>query len=369
MNDDDLLRALGALARERDAAPPDVWARLARGELPAAELAELEAGAAADEALSLSLRAHRPLSGEARERIVDALSAVLPAPTIGAPNVPAAEQRSPSTARPLPPTPDVLSPGVSPPSFEATTNGAPPSSDVLPSNGAPPSSSDVLPSSEAVAPSHEAPSSEAAASNAAAPSSRGAASNAAAPSSPGAPSNVTSLDSRRRRFALVASPLVAAFAAAAALWLFVINPPAGPDLAPLPSYELEARGGVKTTRGPDEPATATLRLAPGSEVDLVLRPTTRAEGPLGARAFGVQGATVRPWSVPLEVAPTGAMRLRGPTDSLVAGFTGEFELRVLVGRTEAFGSDVDVREKVLGREGAGRGWQVLRVPVELVPTR
>jgi len=148
------------------------------------------------------------------------------------------------------------------------------------------------------------------------------------------------------------------------------TPPAGqPDFAPLPAYELVARGGVKHTRGPSEPpAAGPLRLVPGSEIDLTLRPSTRVEGPLAVRAFVVQEATTRPWAAPVDVAPTGAMRLHGPVDKLFAGFEGALELRLVVGRAEALGSVDAAQKKALGAESAGPGWQVLRVAVELVKT-
>ncbi len=331
MNDDDLLQALGELARERasDAVNrPDVWSRLARGELSARELSELEARAAGDAPLALSLRAYRPLSDEARERIVDALGASLP-------------QRRGDAAPP---------PG---PGASAAPSPAGPLAAAAPSPAGP---------LAAAAPSPAGP-------RATAPTPAGP---LAATPTPSAPvSKVVSLgakrDAMRRRLVRVASPLAAMLTAAAALWALVLRPAGRPEFAALPSYELVARGGLKQTRGAGDPADAgPLRLSVGSELDLTLRPATRVEGPLGLRAFVLQGGEVRPWPAPVEIAPTGALRVHGPADQLLAGLKGPVELRLVVGRVEALGDGDDARQKALSIAGVGPGWQTLNYKVELV---
>lgn len=303
MNDEDLLQALGELARdrERDAMRrPDVWSRLAHGELSARELSELEARAATDPPIELSLRAYRPLSNETRDRIFDALSATLPArtePALAGGAEDALVERA----------------------VAALTEGAEPTKAPTPPSAA--------------------------------------------------PAEVVSLDARRRLLRIV-TPLTGVLMAAAALWVLVVRPPdqtTQNDLAPLPSYEITARGGLKSTRGVDDvKPKGVLRLAPGSELDLALRPATKVEGPLALRAFVAQGGEVRPLTVPVEAAPTGALRVRGPVNELFAGLKGQVELRFVIGRAEALGEGAKARAKAVSTEGSGPGWQTLHYTVELV---
>jgi hypothetical protein len=286
VNDDDLLQALGELARERERdamGRPDLWTRLANGDLSAGELGDLEARAASDPPLALSLRAYRPLSDEARERIVDALGASLSKP------------------------------------------GSPPADSAPPAGSAPPGAS-----------------------------------------SPPPVSKVVSLDARRR-LVRTASPVVAAVVALAALWAIVVRPPAEPAFEPLPAYEIVARGGLKDTRGTEDSAPAKpLRLSPQSTLDLTLRPATKVEGQLAAHAFVVQNGDVRPISAAIEIAPTGALRLRGVAGEMLSGARGPAELRVVVGRAEAIGAADGPRQKAAAPEGRGRGWQTLRYAIEVV---
>jgi hypothetical protein len=74
MNSDDLLGALGRVAREEAEAEDPRWERLARGELTAAEEAELRKQAETDPEIAMRYEAYRPLDREARERIVARLS-------------------------------------------------------------------------------------------------------------------------------------------------------------------------------------------------------------------------------------------------------------------------------------------------------
>jgi hypothetical protein len=320
VNDEDLLQALGELARERERDTmrrPDVWSRLAHGELSARELGELEARAATEPPIELSLRAYRPLSNETRDRIFDALSATLPA---------RAEAALPGRAKAaLPGRAEAALAGV----VEAAL---------------------VERAVAALAETSAEP---------------------AAPTPPAAaPAEVVSLDARRRLLRIV-TPLTGVLMAAAALWVLVVRPPdqaTQNDLAPLPSYEITARGGLKSTRGADDakPKGGVLRLAPGSELDLALRPATKVEGPLALRAFVAQGGEVRPLTVPVEAAPTGALRVRGPVNELFAGLKGQVELRFVIGRAEALGEGTKARAKAVSAEGSGPGWQTLHYTVELV---
>lgn len=76
-DDDDLLHALaGEARREREREPAwldERWDRLAAGELPAADEAELRALAAESPAASEALEAFRPLGDDFRQRVVQAI--------------------------------------------------------------------------------------------------------------------------------------------------------------------------------------------------------------------------------------------------------------------------------------------------------
>ncbi|HEU4404202.1 MAG TPA: hypothetical protein VFS43_02765 [Polyangiaceae bacterium] len=323
MNDEDLLRALGELARERErdaARRPDVWSRLAHGELSAPELDELEARAAADPTLDRPLRAYRPLSGDARDRIFEALSAALPARAAATPAEAPAAAATPAKA----PT-------------AAATPAEAPAAAKAPATAPPAAAPGPAPAGEASPP---APAAE-----------------------------IVSLDARRRLRRIV-SPLTGVLLAAAALWVLVLRPPERPDVAPLPSYEIVARGGLKQTRGANDAPSppGAMRLSPSSELDLALRPATKVEGPLALRAFVAQGDKVRPLSVPVEIAPTGALRVHGAAGELLAGVKGPAELRLVVGREGALGEGDELRKKALSAEGSGPGWRTLRYEVELVDT-
>jgi hypothetical protein len=81
MKKPDALQHLGALARDQEAEVDPRWDALARGELSAEELAELERQAEADPEIALRLELFRPLSNEARDRIANSVepkAAVVP---------------------------------------------------------------------------------------------------------------------------------------------------------------------------------------------------------------------------------------------------------------------------------------------------
>ncbi|MCU0681123.1 MAG: hypothetical protein MUF34_02465 [Polyangiaceae bacterium] len=330
-----------AREREADAMRPDLWSRLAQGELAALELSALEARAATDPPLELSLRAYRPLSGEVRERIVDALSASLSSfqAAPGAPQTPATTAEAPAGR------------------LSATTAEA--AAGRLSATTA-----------EAFAERASATTTEAFAERASATTTEAFAERTSA-TPPASVSKVVSLDARRRLLR-TATPVAVALSAAAAL-LLVLRSPERPevatfaDLAPLPAYDLSVRGGLKQTRGVEEPtAQRPLRLAPSSELDLTLRPATRVEGPLALRTFVVQQGKVQPWAAPVEIAPTGALRVHGAAAKLLPGLEGVVELRLVVGRAEVLGEGSDLQAKAMAPSGSGPGWQTLRYNVELV---
>lgn len=142
---------------------------------------------------------------------------------------------------------------------------------------------------------------------------------------------------------------VAGLALAAAIALFVIDR-GGDDarraeLTALPAYELAVVGGVTEQRG--DPATE-LVLAAGSHITATLRPATRVEGPVDARAVLVRDGESRPVPLSVESTPEGALRMTGVLVGLPFE-PGPAELAVSIQR----------------RDGAGEA-RVVRRPVRLV---
>ena len=97
MDDDELLRKLGAVSadRDRDRDPTAAqWERLLRGELSPSEVAELERLAEHDEEAAAMLALHRPLDASEREGIVADLASHLGSPSASPlPSSPVTEPR------------------------------------------------------------------------------------------------------------------------------------------------------------------------------------------------------------------------------------------------------------------------------------
>ena len=160
-------------------------------------------------------------------------------------------------------------------------------------------------------------------------------------------------DSRWRRTALIAAPLVA-LAAAAVLVLL----PAGPRLPP---YAIEITAGSRTIRsGSSEPrAEVRVTLGQGERFAAVLRPATPVAEEVAAKGWLVSGGEGAPWSPTIRVSDSGAVRLTGGVDTLFAGRVGVSELVVVVGvsdRLPAAFEDV-------GDRTSADGWQALRATV------
>lgn len=76
MTDEELLAQLGQLAKRQDDAEDAQWDALARGELDASALSELEARAADDPEVALRLQLFRPVDDGAKARILEALTSM-----------------------------------------------------------------------------------------------------------------------------------------------------------------------------------------------------------------------------------------------------------------------------------------------------
>ncbi len=142
------------------------------------------------------------------------------------------------------------------------------------------------------------------------------------------------------RRAVVLGGAAATLAAAAAL-ILLLRPHAPPD-DPVPPYELVMLGGDNIVRSAPETRQArTARLAPGSRLEVRLRPGHRVQGSVALRGAVVRGADIRPWLPVTEVDPSGAIRVAGTREQLFAGLPdGEWTVVVAVGREHALPADV-----------------------------
>ncbi len=101
--------------------------------------------------------------------------------------------------------------------------------------------------------------------------------------------------------------------------------------APLPVYRLEASIADLQHRG--APKVRSLpQHHPQSALSIVLRPSQNAQGEVAVDAFWQAGKTgaLKPWSAPLSIAPTGAVRVDGRIETLLPGVQGEVTLWLAV---------------------------------------
>jgi hypothetical protein len=122
---------------------------------------------------------------------------------------------------------------------------------------------------------------------------------------------VTPIAARPQRRFVRAAPWIGALAAAAALLLVLGRPGRTTEL---PQYVAEvAYGAERPSRGLETARTPPLVLRPGGAFELVLRPATRAEGPLAVRAALLSGSAPVAMALPMEVTvnEAGVARARG----------------------------------------------------------
>jgi hypothetical protein len=192
---------------------------------------------------------------------------------------------------------------------------------------------------------------------------------------------VTPLAPRRSRRVWLAA-LALPVAAAAALVLVArprLDSSAG--LAPLPAYEVSARGGMKVARqGEPEPAGAAgttarpERVGPQTEIVVGCRPASAVEGPVATRAFvfrdGVPGSAAE-IAPQVRTAPTGALEIRLRPLAGVAAVVDpaapvRWTLRVAVGRPENV-AKLAPFDATVGAPSDGPALRWLTVPLDLVP--
>jgi hypothetical protein len=173
------------------------------------------------------------------------------------------------------------------------------------------------------------------------------------------PARVVQLAPRRQR--VIA--LSAAVLAAAAAILLIVRAPSEPQR--LPTYEGSLSGSDVAVRSATPALSAPrARVSPGALVTLTAQPVDVL--PQGvepaARLFVLQGASVALLDVPIELAPSGALRITAPYARLFGARRGELDLVLFVGLPAAL-PDTDT---ALARvEAPGTGLQVLRFPLSL----
>lgn len=135
---------------------------------------------------------------------------------------------------------------------------------------------------------------------------------------------------RLRAIAIAGSALAAA--AAAVLWMG-----RAPSVPELPGYELSFTGGDQASRAAPGVGTGTPRLAPGSRLTLVVRPSTSVTGEIAGIAFAAPaGGAMRAVPIAPERSPDGSLRFAGTREQLLPGLAaGPAELTVFVARPDA----------------------------------
>ncbi len=153
---------------------------------------------------------------------------------------------------------------------------------------------------------------------------------------------------------------IGTLAAAAAVLMLLRSP--GPDA--LPPYDLVVSGGESGVRALT--VQEVPKLAPGSRLEVVLRPATRTEGPLVVRGAMRKGNDIRSWSPSVETDPDGAARIAGTRETLFADTPGgRWTLLIAVGRPDVLPSSASELFRLeAGEDPAGARLQ--RVDVELI---
>lgn len=301
MNDDDVLKELGRVARERDVASDPRWAALAENRLAPADVAALEALAERSPDHAAALAAFRPLDEAACDRLASVARAALERDGVrfskanDANAAKEAREKAAETAS------------------EAAVR-AEPREGASPGTGA-----RVVPIR-----------------------SRFGRAFALAGSLAAAAAVVLALRSWGDRLASAPSPI-----------------------AEMPAYVLDVMGGDRLERGaPEATAEDAVRLAPGSRLSIVLRPATAITDPIAARGFFVRDGRAEAWSPSFEFASGGAVRIAGTREALFGGAPdGDYEIVLVVGRPADLPATIDAAE-ASARDGS-RSVQVLRRRIRL----
>lgn len=151
------------------------------------------------------------------------------------------------------------------------------------------------------------------------------------------PATVTALHPRRHRRVVAFGACVLAIAAAAMLTVRF----RASDMA-LPAYEVAVVGGEQTSRGVAVPAAvAKIKVRPGGEYRVVLRPVTRSPIAVESRAFVSQNGRVRPFAGTVDVAEGGSVRIVATPTEIAQLAPGEARLVIFVGSADFLPVTID----------------------------
>lgn len=169
------------------------------------------------------------------------------------------------------------------------------------------------------------------------------------------PAEVVSI-SRHRRYRWAGAG--ATILAVAAALILMIRPSASPLLAP---YQLEVGRGEQAYRSAAGEPADLLEVTPATRLDLVLRPATRVDEPVGVEVFLREGGDLRGLDVEAKVAPGGAIEVTGVVGEVITDAPGRYDLVLVVGRrAEVQGLPTDARALP-----SGGSWQVFVQPLEV----
>ncbi len=184
---------------------------------------------------------------------------------------------------------------------------------------------------------------------------------------------VVSLDAVRRRRRPAPGWWLPATALAAASVALVLWPGGTPG--PLPVYELELAGSVRTQRSAPPAAGGEVAveerrlLAPGNRLRLVLRPSVAVEGPVAFAAFVSTGGAVSPLRWPeTSISEDGAVLAQGTVlvDGGLALPAGDSTLLLAVGRAGQLPDGAELERRLAaGSHHEDEAWAAWAVPVRL----
>jgi hypothetical protein len=161
--------------------------------------------------------------------------------------------------------------------------------------------------------------------------------------------------SARKPIVARALPWVAALAVAAAVAVG-FHARSG---ALLPTYSASRLAGEEqeTRNAASAPESGTLRK--GAPIDLLVRPETRVQGAIEARAFvQVASGEARAWRAAIDVAPSGVVRVHGTVDDAFAPWAGACRVVIVVARPGALPPSAD--EAMRGESDRG-AWRAVNV--------
>ncbi len=160
--------------------------------------------------------------------------------------------------------------------------------------------------------------------------------------------------------------LSATILAAAAAVLLIVRAP-GPEQPALPRYTGSLAGTDIPVRSADPdnaPLAARARVSPGALITLTAKPTDALpQGlALAARLFVLQETTATQVDAPIELAPSGALRITAPHARLFGQRHGELDLLLFIGAPDAL---PDASTALTREKAPGSDLQVLRFPLTL----